>query len=41
MRSKVFRFPEGTVCESFLNVAFANGLFFIYDKEKAEWNGYK
>lgn len=41
MRSKVYRFPEGTVCESFLNVAFANGLFFIYDKEKAEWNGYK
>lgn len=41
LRTRVLSLPEGTKVGEWFNLAFANGTFFLYDKEAGVWNGYR
>lgn len=41
MRTKVLSLPEGYKIPSYFCFAYTNGMFFLFDKENQQWNGFK
>ncbi len=41
MMTKAFKVPDGITVYTNFNFAYANGIWWLFDKEAREWNGYK
>lgn len=39
--SQILKLPEGTLAYNWLNFSFANGIYWLFDKDSRKWIGYK